>query len=190
MGVVCLYLNLQNQKFASYYAAQHLSSIAHEPVRIQRLVLRNITFLIWTTICNAAMITISIIASTKLRPVVTWEKDVLLYLLKSAFYLTPVNHNNNNNNNLVWRHCHRDALYKLLHKLKSASHVSLTYQPHPFLQGAFHLTQPHPHARKRKHGRSLTVMPWTKSNHGIAFALRLGPTQPVTDFWGWQMISS
>ena len=25
---------------------------------------------------------------------------------------------------------------------------------HPYLQGAFHLTQPHPHARKRKHGRS------------------------------------
>ena len=65
MGVVCLYLNLQNQKFASYYAAQHLSSIAHEPVRIQRIVLRSITFLIWTTICNAAMITISIIAGTK-----------------------------------------------------------------------------------------------------------------------------
>ena len=40
--------------------------------------------------------------------------------------------------------------------------VSLTYQPHPFLQEAFQLTQPHPHAGKRKHGRSLTVMPWTK----------------------------
>ena len=48
--------------------------------------------------------------------------------------------------------------------LKSASHVSLTNQPHPFLQGAFHLTQPHPHARKRKHSRSLTVMPWTTTD--------------------------
>ena len=28
------------------------------------------------------------------------------------------------------------------------------------------------------------------SNHGIACALRLGLTQPVTDFWGWQMSSS
>jgi len=65
MDVVCLYLNLQNQKFASYNVAQHLPSIAHEPVRIQRLVLRSITFLIWTTIGNAAMITISIIAGTK-----------------------------------------------------------------------------------------------------------------------------
>ena len=26
------------------------------------------------------------------------------------------------------------------------------------------LTQPHPHARKRKHGRSLTVMPWTTTD--------------------------
>ena len=52
----------------------------------------------------------------------------------------------------------------MLYKLKSASHVSLTYQPHPFLQGAFHLTQPHPHAGKRKHGRSSTVMPWTTTD--------------------------
>ena len=57
--------------------------------------------------------------------------------------------------------CHRDALYKIEYKLKSASHVSLTNQPHPFLQGAFHLTRLHSHARKRKHGCSLTVMPWT-----------------------------
>ena len=78
--------------------------------------------------------------------------------------LLPLNNNNNNNNNLVWWHCHRDAPYKLWYKLKSASHVSLTYQPHPFLQGAFHLTQPHPHAGKRKHGRSLTVMPWTTTD--------------------------
>ena len=28
------------------------------------------------------------------------------------------------------------------------------------------------------------------SNHGIACALRLEPTQPVTDFWGWHMSSS
>ena len=28
------------------------------------------------------------------------------------------------------------------------------------------------------------------SNHGIACALRLGPIQSVTDFWGWQMSSS
>ena len=34
----------------------------------------------------------------------------------------------------------------------------------PFPAGAFHLTQPHPHARKRKHGRSLTVMPWTTTD--------------------------
>ena len=27
-------------------------------------------------------------------------------------------------------------------------------QQTPFLQGAFHLTQPHPHSRKHKHGRS------------------------------------
>ena len=31
----------------------------------------------------------------------------------------------------------------------------------PFWQGAFHLTQTHPQARNHKHGRSLTVMPWT-----------------------------
>ena len=35
----------------------------------------------------------------------------------------------------------------------------LTNQPYPFLQEAFHLTQPHPHSRKR-----LTVMPWTTTN--------------------------
>ena len=29
------------------------------------------------------------------------------------------------------------------------------------LLGAFHLTQPHSNARKHKHGRSLSVMPWT-----------------------------
>ena len=34
----------------------------------------------------------------------------------------------------------------------------------PFLAGAFHLTQPHPHAGKRKHGRSSTVMPWTTTD--------------------------
>ena len=32
----------------------------------------------------------------------------------------------------------------------------LTYQPHPFLQEAFHLTQPHPQAGKRK--------PWPQFN--------------------------
>ena len=52
----------------------------------------------------------------------------------------------------------------MYYKLKSASHVSFTNQSHPFLQGASHLTQPHPHARKRKHGRSLTVMAWWYSN--------------------------
>ena len=34
----------------------------------------------------------------------------------------------------------------------------------PYPAGGFHLTQPHPHARKRKHGRSLTVMPWTTTD--------------------------
>ena len=48
--------------------------------------------------------------------------------------------------------------------VKSASHVSHVKPTTPFLQGAFHLTQPHPHARKRKHGRSLTVMPWTTTD--------------------------
>ena len=31
----------------------------------------------------------------------------------------------------------------------------------PFPVGAFHLTLPYPHFLKHKHGRSLTVMPWT-----------------------------
>ena len=76
MGVVCLDLNGQNKKFA----AQHLSSIAHGPVRIQRLVLPSITFLIWTTIGNAAMILISIIAGTTQRPVVILEKKTCYYI--------------------------------------------------------------------------------------------------------------
>ena len=42
--------------------------------------------------------------------------------------------------------------------------VSLTNYPHPFLQVALHLTQPHPHARKHKHGRILTVWPWTTTD--------------------------
>ena len=37
-------------------------------------------------------------------------------------------------------------------------------KPHPFLRGAFHPTQPHPHARKREHGRRLTIMPWTTTD--------------------------
>ena len=31
---------------------------------------------------------------------------------------------------------------------------------------------------------------WLVTIHGIAYALRLGPTRPVTNFWGWQMSSS
>ena len=50
------------------------------------------------------------------------------------------------NNNLVWWHYHRVSPYKMLYKLKSASHVSPTNYPHPFEHGAC---------------RSLTVMPWT-----------------------------
>ena len=43
--------------------------------------------------------------------------------------------------------------------------VMLTNYPHPFLQGAFHLTKPRPHVWKRKHGSSsLTVMPWTTTD--------------------------
>ena len=64
MGVV-IYLNLQNHTFASYNVVQHFLSISHEPVRIQGRFLLSITFLIWTTIGNAAMITISIRAGTK-----------------------------------------------------------------------------------------------------------------------------
>ena len=30
---------------------------------------------------------------------------------------------------------------------------------HPLLRGAYHLTQPHPHVRKRKHGRILPSCP-------------------------------
>ena len=69
-----------------------------------------------------------------------------------------ISSNNNNNNNLVWRHCHRVALYK------SASHVSLTNYQHPLLHGAFHPTQPHPHARKCKHDCSSTVILWTTTD--------------------------
>ena len=39
---------------------------------------------------------------------------------------------------------------------------SSTNYPHPFLQGASHLIQHHPHAHKRKHGRSLTSFPGHK----------------------------
>ena len=35
---------------------------------------------------------------------------------------------------------------------------------HFFLKGAFNLTEPHSDARMRKHGPSLSVMPWTKAN--------------------------
>ena len=73
--------------------------------------------------------------------------------------------NYDNNNNLVWWHCHRDApLQNVIQTQKCASHVSLTYQPHPFLHGAFYLTQPHPHSQKRNYGCSLTVMPWTTTD--------------------------
>ena len=48
--------------------------------------------------------------------------------------------------------------------IESASHVSLTNYPRPSLQGAFHLTQASPHAQERKHGRSLTIIPWTTTD--------------------------
>ena len=61
-----------------------------------------------------------------------------------------------NKNNLVWWHCHCVTC-----QLKSASPCQLKKLSTLFTVGAFHTTQPHPHARKRQHGRSLTVMPWT-----------------------------
>ena len=48
----------------------------------------------------------------------------------------------------------------ILSKLRSVSKVSLTNYRTPASTGTIHLTQPHPHAQKRKHCRSLTVMPW------------------------------
>ena len=45
------------------------------------------------------------------------------------------------------------------YKLKSASLNSLANYPHPFLQGAFHMTQPNPHACKTQ------VQTWPQFNH-------------------------
>ena len=43
-------------------------------------------------------------------------------------------------------------------KLVSVCHVSLTNTLRTLSSRGFHLAQSHPHVRKRKHGRSLTIM--------------------------------
>ena len=58
---------------------------------------------------------------------------------------------------LVWWHCHSVTPCKMWYKLKSASLVKQTIHTLS-CKGAFHLTQPYRHARKRKYDRSLTVM--------------------------------
>ena len=76
---------------------------------------------------------------------------------------TPANHqrrapigwrqDNNNNNNLVWRHCHRVALYKMWYILKSACPVvsTLKYAEYAFISSvanvaAHHSVQQHQYA--------------------------------------------
>ena len=60
-------------------------------------------------------------------------------------------------NNLVWWHCHRVAPYKI----QKREPCQLNNLSTPFPAGAFHLTQPHPHTWKSKHGRNSTIMPCT-----------------------------
>ena len=65
---------------------------------------------------------------------------------------------------------------------------------HPFLLGAFHLTQPHPHAWKHKHGGSITIIPWTTDEFNVVpKTRRMSPTSsasyhPVTthQFHSWE----
>ena len=49
----------------------------------------------------------------------------------------------------------------MYHKLKSANPVSLTNYPQNLSFREFHLTPPHPHTRKCKHGHSLALVLWT-----------------------------
>ena len=46
-------------------------------------------------------------------------------------------------------------------------HISLNESIYSILQGGFHLTQPHPHAGKCKHGPSSTIMPSTTNEFNV-----------------------